>query len=253
MSAFANVWHVASWLMQRLTFFLLIALAVAAAAYTIACAFGLASWINWPLMLGDTLYPWAGTVAQSAMSVLLIGICFFLPSHQRITKLETSHRSFQIGMEDVAKAYAIAHAQDRSGVFKLSGEFDAVRERLGFLRDHPDLAQLEPSMLEAASQMSHISAELAAIYSDRKVERARTVLKERQHEIGEFNQRLEEAKIVSTELKGWLGQVEMDESVARAQIDRLVDDLADVLPALGLEVVERNADDTVVALPHAAE
>ena len=101
--------------------------------------------------------------------------------------------------------------------------------------------------------MSHISAELAAIYSDRKVERARTVLKERQHEIGEFNQRLEEAKIVSTELKGWLGQVEMDESVARAQIDRLVDDLADVLPALGLEVVERNADDTVVALPHAAE
>ncbi len=156
-------------------------------------------------------------------------------------------------MEDVAKAYAIAHAQDRSGVFKLSGEFDAVRERLGFLRDQPDLAQLEPSMLEAASQMSHISAELAATYSDRKVERARTVLKERQHEIGEFNQRLEEAKIVSTELKGWLGQVEMDESVARAQIDRLVDDLADVLPALGLEVVERNVEDTVVVLPHAAE
>ena len=81
-------------------------------------------------MLGDTLYPWAGTVAQSAVSVLLVGLCFFLPSHQRITKLETSHRSFQIGMEDVAKAYAIAHAQDRSGVFKLSGEFDAVRERL---------------------------------------------------------------------------------------------------------------------------
>ena len=64
---------------------------------------------------------------------------------------------------------------------------------------------------------------------------------------------VEEAKIVSTELKGWLGQVEMDESVARAQIDRLVDDLADVLPALGLEVVEQKASDTVIALPHAAE
>jgi len=53
-------------------------------------------------------------------------------------------------------------------------------------------------MLEAVSQMSHISAELAVIYSDRKVERVRTVLKERQHEIGEFNLRLEEPKLVST-------------------------------------------------------
>ncbi len=253
MSAAGHFWHVASWLMQRLTFFLLIALAVGTAVFSLACAFGLASWINWPLMIGETVYPWAGAAAQVAVSILLVGLCFFLPSHQRITKLETSHRSFQIGMEDVAKAYALAHAADRAGTFKLSGEFDAVRERLGFLRDHPDLAQLEPSMLEAASQMSHISAELASIYSDRKVERARTVLKERQHEIGEFNQRLEEAKIVSTELKGWLGQVEMDESVARAQIDRLVDDLADVLPALGLEVVEHKAEDTVIALPHAAE
>ena len=78
-------------------------------------------------------------------------------------------------------------------------------------------------------------------------------MKEHQHEIGEFNLRLEEAKLVSTELKGWLGQVEMDESVARAQIDRLVDDLADVLPALGLEVVTQTAEDTVIALPNAAE
>ena len=53
-------------------------------------------------------------------------------------------------------------------------------------------------MLEAVSQMSHISAELAVIYSDRKAERVRTVLKERQHEIGEFNLRLEGAKLVST-------------------------------------------------------
>ena len=53
-------------------------------------------------------------------------------------------------------------------------------------------------MLEAVSQMSHISAELAVIYSDRKAERVRTVLKERQHEIGEFNLRLEEHKLVST-------------------------------------------------------
>jgi len=92
----------------------------------------------------------------SAISILLVGLCFFLPSHQHITKLETSHRSFQIGMEDVAKAYAIAHAEDRSSTFKLSTEFNAVRERLGFLRDHPDLGQLESTMLEVASEMNHI-------------------------------------------------------------------------------------------------
>jgi len=107
--------------------------------------------------------------------------------------------------------------------------------------------------------MSHISGEMAAIYSDQKVERARNVLKERQHEIAQFNERLEEAKHVSTELKGWLGQVELEESVARSQLDRLIDDLADVLPALGLEVVSdtssdvTNIENKLVSLPHAAE
>ncbi|MGH1578349.1 DNA repair protein [Planktotalea sp.] len=253
MLAFTNTFRIASWLMQRLTFFLLIALAVGAFALTIASAVGYASWLDLPITLGDDVYPWAGAALQIVFTVLLIGLCFFLPAHNRISKLETSHRLFQIGMEDVARAYAVAHAQDRTGAFQLSSEFDAVRERLGFLRSHPDLAQLEPSVLETAAQMSQVSAELAHIYSDQKVERARNVLKERQHEIVEFNARLEDAKIVSTELKGWLAQVEMDESVARAQIDRLVDDLADVLPGLGLEITEQDSESKVIALPHAAE
>ncbi len=71
--------------------------------------------------------------------------------------------------------------------------------------------------------MSHTSAELAAIYSD--------------------------AKVVSTELKGWLGEVEMDESVARAQLERLVDDHADVLPALGLEVISQKPDSKINHCP----
>ncbi len=122
--------------------FLIILLARSAAAYTLACAFGLAAWIDWSLTFGDVTYPWAGTVVQVAVALLLVGLCFFLPSHQPISKLENSHRSFQIGMTDVAQAYAIAHAKDRVGLFQLFGEFDAIRERLGFLLDHPDLAQL---------------------------------------------------------------------------------------------------------------
>ena len=253
MSSVASVWHIVSWLMQRLTCFLLLALAATAALFTLASAFGYAQWLSWPLQLGDQTYEWAGMAVQIALSILLVGLCFFLPAHKRISQLETSHRLFQIGMEDVARAYAVAHAQDRTGAFQLSGEFDAIRERLGFMREHPDLAQLEPTILEAAAQMSHISSELASIYSDKKVARAKQVLEERQHEIVEFNERLESAKLVSTELKGWLGQVEMEESVARAQLDRLVDDLADVLPALGLEVTRQDQGSEVIALPHAAE
>ncbi|EDZ44557.1 hypothetical protein RB2083_4072 [Rhodobacteraceae bacterium HTCC2083] len=55
--AFANVWHIAPWLMQRLTFFLLIALAASATVYTIACAFGYAEWLNWSVTFGETIYP----------------------------------------------------------------------------------------------------------------------------------------------------------------------------------------------------
>lgn len=253
MSTLSSVYKLASWLMQRLTFFLLITLAAAAVALTLCSAFGIASWIDWPLQIGGETYAWAGMAAQIAVTVLLVGLCFFLPSHKRITQLETSHRQFQIGMDDVARAYAVAHAQDRKDAFKLSGEFDAIRERLGFLRDHPDLATLEPTVLEAAAQMSHISSEMADIYSDRKVDRARQVLKERQHEIAEFNLRLEEAKIVSTELKSWLDLVEMEESVANAQLDRLKDDLADVLPALGIEIVGVEKEAEVIDLPLAAE
>ena len=45
----------------------------------------------------------------------------------------------------------------------------------------------------------------------------------------------------------------MDASVARTQIDRLVDDLANVLPALALKVVSQTPGDTVISLLHAAE
>jgi len=64
----------------------------------------------------------------------------------------------------------------------MSSEFDAVRERLAYLRDHPDLDSLEPQVLELAAQMSHQSRELSDIYNDEKVTRAKTFLKQRQEE-----------------------------------------------------------------------
>lgn len=53
-------------------------------------------------------------------------------------------------------------------------------------------------------------------------------------------------------MKHWLHEIELEESVAAAQLDRLRDELKDVLPELGLETVVRK-DNTVIKLPKAAE
>ena len=74
-------------------------------------------------------------------------------------------------MTDVSRAYGAVHAADRSDDFRLSNEFDSVRERPAYLRDHPDLSSLESSVLEVAAQMLHVSNELAEVYSNDRVTR----------------------------------------------------------------------------------
>jgi len=165
------------------------------------------------------------------------------------------------------RAYGAVHAADRGRTFQLSSEFDAVRERLAYLRDHPDLSTLEPALLEAAAQMSHISRELAEVYADDKIARARDFLKQRQQEVSLFNSRLDQAKAISTEMKHWLHEVEMEESVAAAQLARLTEEMNEILPQLGRETVlhfeaapraaaqldSTALDNSVYELPKAAE
>lgn len=196
---------------------------------------GLWDWITLPLSYRGQPIENAGMYVQIGLSILAIGLCFFLPSNLRILKLETSHRAFHIGMQDVARAYAAVHAADRQSTFRLSSEFDAIRERLSYLRDHPDLSTLEPQVLEVAAQMSHLSSELATVYADEKIDRARNFLKERQREVELFNARLVQAKQISTEMKQWLHEVELEESVAVAQLERLRAEMREILPELGVE------------------
>jgi hypothetical protein len=218
--------------MQRVALALCAALAAALTGYTIACAASLAPWLVLPLTFGNTVYPDAGMGVQIGITALAAALVFFLPTNARVMALETSHRRFHIGMQDVARAYHVAHAADREGVFTLSSEFDSIRERLAFLRDHPDLAELEPSVLEVAAQMSHVSRELADLYSTRNVARARDFLIQRQQEIEEFERRIGEAKAVADEIRRWAGRVEIDESVAWSQLERLAEDLRLILPEL---------------------
>ena len=230
--------------------FAIVVLAILCA--TIAAAFGALPWIQINMRWDGLTIPIAGMYLQIGLTVLAVGLCFFLPSNRRIIQLENSHREFSIGMDDVSRAYGAVHAADRGDTFCISSEFGSVRERLAYLRDHPDLSPLEPAILEVAAQMSHILKELAEVYSDDRISRARGFLEQRQFELQQFNSRLDQAKGVSTDIKHWLHEIELEESAAAAQLDRLRDELKDVLPELGLETVVRT-DNTVVELPKAAE
>lgn len=238
-------------ILQRAAFVVFLASALTLTAATIAAALGALPWLEFSVGFGGETYQNAGQMAQIGLTVLAVLLCVYLPANARIMALETSHRRFNIGMQDVARAYHAAHAADRAGLFRLSSEFDAVRERLAYLRDHPDLGTLEPDLLEVAAQMSHISRELAQVYSDDRIARARNFLTQRQQEIEAFNARLDQAKQITRELKHWFHEVELEESVAASQLTRLRDELRAVLPELGLEDMLRH-DGTVIDITQKA-
>lgn len=225
-------WRFAAMVFQVLYSTLFTILGVGLLAYCLACALGWAEWLVFPLKFGAAPTIEAGWMVQTAMAVLIFGLAVFLPANRRILALETSHRRFSVNMKDIARAYDAVHRADRDGAFKLASEFDAVRERIAYLRHHPDLSSLEPDVLEVAAQMGVISRDMAATYSTEKVDRARAFLTQRQQEIDLFQERLEEAKIIANDIHNWSMRVELEEDVARSEIRRLRDMLDDALPEM---------------------
>ena len=169
-----------------------------------------------------------------------------------MARLERSHRSFAMGMEDVARAYRMAHAADRAGVFALSGEFENMRVRMDQLRKHPDLAHLEPEILQMAAQMSFETRELARAYSDDKVARAKMFLQQRQEEVQSLTDRIATVRLVVDDLRRWVADVEAEERTAQMQMRRIEADLRELLPPLGLTLSDRTQEN-VVALPKPAK
>ncbi|WP_224823444.1 DNA repair protein [Cognatishimia sp. MH4019] len=224
--------------MQRISLFLMLTLAFAVIGLTILAAFSILPWLELSLTFGGVTYPWAGMAIQIAFALFALSLCFYLPANGRIMALEKSHREFSLRMDDVARAYHKAHSADRKGLFTLGSEFDSVKERIMHLKNHPDLEELEPEILEIAAQMSHESQELASLYSDEKVDRARNFLRQRQQEVRKLEERIENAKVITREIRHWQQQVEMDESIVASQLRRLQDDLVDVLAPLGLGLMQ---------------
>ncbi len=219
-------------------------------AMTLGAVFGLMPWVEIPLQIGGLAPEYTGKALQGLLLLMLVALCLILPSLRRIAALEMGHRSFRISLDDVARAYRIAHAADRAGVFALSAEFESIRQRMEVLRRHPDLGDLEPELLELASVMSHQSRDLARVYSDNKVDRARRFLRQRQEEVDALAERLKLARQLVAELRTWLTDVEAEERQAQVQIKRLEADLRELLPALGFDLAEpARGDGNVVSLP----
>ena len=226
---------------------LILVIGLAAIGLTEASAFGVTPWLTFSATFGEFTYPQAGMITQIIATIILASLFFFMPSAGRILSLERSHRNFRLSMEDVARAYHVCHTADRSGIFTMSSEFDAVRERLAYLRDHPDLDSLEPQVLEIAAQMSHQSRELADIYNVEKVARAKMFLHQRQQEAERQQQLIIEAHHALRDIRKWSQQVELEESVVASQLSQLQEQLDATLPALGYTLGNQSAD--IVPLP----
>jgi hypothetical protein len=249
-AAGGGLWAEAQKTGQTLAQALVAVAALAMLAATVAAAAGLIPWPELSLRWGGAYIPQAGMYGQVALTVLLALMCVFLPANARMARLERSHRSFQISLEDVRRAYEIAHAADRRNLFGLSSEFDAMRARMDHLRKHPDLADLEPELLQLAAQMSHESRDLARIYSEERVTRAKTFLAHRQQEVERMADKITLARSVCDEMRRWLTDVEAEERKNHGHLKRLEADLREILPGLGYDVDEmRDANVVALAVP----
>lgn len=234
--------------MQVISYGVIIGLTIVLVLATAAAAFGALPWPELSLRWGAQYIPDAGMYGQLGLTVLLVMICFFLPANTRMARLERSHRSFQISMDDVRRAYEVVHNADRRSVFSLSSEFEEMRKRLDYLRKHPDLSHLEPELLEIAAQMSHQSRDIARVYSIDRVERAKTFLKQRQEEVAQTEERLKLARNTCEELRRWHDDIEAGERANTKGLRALESDLRDILPTLGYDVDDMR-DANILTLP----
>ena len=240
-------------ILHSVSLVLILLIGLSAIVYTSLSSVGLAPWLTFTATFNDFAYPQAGMVTQIVVTIILASLFFFMPSAGRIMSLERTHRDFKMTMEDVARAYHVCHTADRSGVFTLSSEFDAVRERLAYLRDHPDLDSLEPQVMEVAAQMSQQSRELSDIYNDEKVERAKTFLRQRQEEVERQQTLIVEANHALQDIRKWSQQIELEESVVASQLNRLEELLEATLPQLGYTLGKDSADVVRLTQKPAAE
>ena len=213
--------------------------AVAAVAGVVVTGLSFTEILPWPdisVTWDGTEIAWAGQALQIGLTVLFVMLALFLPSARRVQRLENSHRRFEINMDDVTRAYRAAHMADRAEMFEMHREFDAVRERYQFLKSQPELGELDAELLTIAAQMSEQTREMAEVYSEAKVARARESLIQRKVDAEALEHRIQQAFADMRELKRVMEDVDIEESAVAAQLQRLRDEVTEI-GAFGPEFV----------------
>ena len=72
---------------------------------SVAAAFAIIPWPVINMSFDGQAIANAGIWAQLTLNALLLALIFYLPANLRMARLERSHRSFAVGMEDIARAY----------------------------------------------------------------------------------------------------------------------------------------------------
>lgn len=235
---------------QQFSTLLLILAAIGMTGATLGALFGVIPWITLPLGTDGTDVVTLERWPQAIVTLFLLALLGFLPANARVRRLEVTNRDFHISMQDVARAYDAVHRADRDGAFELSREFDAMRDRIAWMREHPDLSELEPDILQLAAQMSVESRDLAAIYTSERVERAHTFLRQRQQEVEDYRQRIAMAQSTVHEIRRWMQAIEVEEGLAETQLERLQKDLDEITDTL--EIVEEYVPENVVQIERQA-
>lgn len=235
---------IAERLTVMLTRFLCWLLVVGGTGYLVLTSTELVPRLVVPALLGEQAFDLGPFVAGAPLILGCLGLVL-IPSTARVLRLEESHRSFQVSIADVTTAYHEAHLADRSGVFNLVHEYDAVRERITWLLAHADLGTLDGQIIELAAQMSTVSRTLADRYSDERVAHALSSLAARQREMAELKQLVENAQHAETQVRRFLNQVNLDEVEVRSQLERHTEAITTLLTEAGMEW---RTDGTVVPL-----
>ncbi len=223
-------------------------IAIMLAGLTIGSALGYLPWPQIPLSLGRFTLPDAGKWLQIGLTFLLILQSFLLLPTPRGIHVGAPPR-LDVGIEDIARAYRIAHSADRSNGFPMASEFESMRARMEYLGRHPDLSRLEPELLRLAAMMSQESKPLADAFSDEKIARAQDFLDRRQAEAQALSDRLGRARAICRSLRNRIDEIEEEEETSRAGLEKLDEELRALLPALGYAIdIEGRPSSNIVPL-----
>jgi hypothetical protein len=184
--------------------FIVAMFALVAISSAVCAALGLIPWLTLYASFGEHPLPQAGVMLQGLIARLSLLAFAGLEIGAVASLVPNGFRRRRAGLPPRTR-------NRPHRVFALSGEFDAMRERLNHMRRHPDPGSVEADIIELAAQTRLQSRGLAKIYSEDKVTRAKSFLTQRQQEAQATEDQTGIARYAGDEIRNWLKDAEADE------------------------------------------